>query len=689
MNNGVRNLRAMFEGSAASSPEPRGRSPVDYMSAQDSDTRPTSKVRASFVPVEPPTSAPAATSTDLGTTKGAASNSSAAHRRESFRESQDNTDELTELRRVVSEEKEERRKSVSIPEAVPEQAVASRESSVPASLIRDVTEEEMPNLGSIMKGSDFPDASTGAEDVKRPEVPEPATETVEPSEQSPEETATPSTEPITEPAPTPAEPVETPADNPDKVVTGVQEEVALRPAAPTDEAALSGETALSDEVAISDDEAPSREAAISDEAAPADEATIPDESTPSDEAAALAPAERVPSDETPVAAETDSTNDAPTLAGSSTEPKVEIPRPAAGKAKANGIPVSKKPELKKPAAISTAKPSSKTPASAKSPLPKPPRTPTAPKPKMAVPAAKPSPAAKVQPKSVAQPKAAAQPKPAAPKEPIKAPVTKAPVAKKTSRTSLRPAASSSSATVPTASAAAKPKATAPHAENKKPAATKPVAPRARYVYTSPTGFKKPRPKSPTRPVGLPSRLIAPTAASAAKHGEEPKVTRKPSTTTRPASKAAVGRPSRPSVAPSAAPKRPESRTSMTGAPKGGFLERMMRPTAASSGKTHDKPASPPHKTATATKPGVLQKGKNKVEEVASKAKEAVTNGNHDYEPKADDEAVTVSGATDDAAESATANETSHEPTKAATPVQDVDSSVVELQTPNFQGETLR
>lgn len=200
--------------------------------------------------------------------------------------------------------------------------------------------------------------------------------------------------------------------------------------------------------------------------------------------------------------------------------------------------------------------------------------------------------------------------------------------------------------------------------------------------TSPSGFKKPHPKSPTRPVGLPSRLTAPTAASAAKHGEEQKLTRKPSTTTRPPSKisapkvTAPGRPSRVSIA------RPESRTSTTSAPaaKGGFLERMMRPTTASASKTHEKPTSPPRKSTTA-KPGILQKGKLKVEEAASQVKAAVSNGHQqDEHDESSDNVLTASTLTDQATD---------EPSKTATPVQEADSSTAELQTPHFEGETLR
>jgi hypothetical protein len=115
----------------------------------------------------------------------------------------------------------------------------------------------------------------------------------------------------------------------------------------------------------------------------------------------------------------------------------------------------------------------------------------------------------------------------------------------------------------------------------------------------------------------------------------------------------------------------------------------MRPTAASSSKTHEKPASPPRKTAGPAKPSILQKGKSKAEEVAHKAKAAVSNGHDDGEHKTEDETANEAHAADQATEGATADDAPPEPTKAATPVQDADSSVAELQTPHFEGETVR
>src|SRR5690242_8196912 len=351
MNSGVRNLRAMFEQNAASSPEPRGRSPGSS-SAADETSRPTSKVRASFVSVEH--TMPHA-SDFAGVNKEAPSNSTAAHRRESFSVSQDTAGEVAELKKSISEEREERRKSVAIIEAVPEQAVASRESSAGPPPLRDNPDGEIVNLGHIMKGSDFPEASADtdagapqAEQAPAPELPAVQEEPVK-----------------EEAAPAPVQ--ETPAENPDKATTGAQEEVSLKPANPTDASAVSGGKAL-----------PSP----TEELKPA-----------STEPATIAPA-------TPATA---------------AEPTVETPKPSAGTAKTNGtLSVKGKLETKKPVAISTNKAATSKSTPVKSPLPKTaPRTPvtTASVPKVAAPASKPAAAAK----PVAKPVSKEAPKAAAPK----------------------------------------------------------------------------------------------------------------------------------------------------------------------------------------------------------------------------------------------------------------------------------
>jgi hypothetical protein len=404
----------MFEqnNAASASPEPRGRSPGSSSAADDS-SRPTSKVRASFVSVEH--TIPHAS--DFGANKGTPSNSTAAHRRESFSISEDTGGEVADLKRIISEEKEERRKSVAIIDPVPEQAVASRESSAGPPPIRNEPEGEMVNLGAIMKGSDFPetaaDTGAGAPQPNETPAPAPAPELASVKEEPVKEEAVIEEEPVEEeplkeePAPAPVQ--ETPAENPDKAVTGAQEEVSLKPADPTDASAVAGGKAL-----------PS----------PAEE---------------LQPA---------------STETAPAAPIEPAEPAAETPKPAASSAKLNGTPTTKgKLDVKKPAAISTTKASASKGTPVKSPLPKTaPKTPTTPKHSAAAPVSKP--AATSRPAAAA---ATAKPavKRAASREPPKAAAPKP----KTSHTSLR----ASTATAPTASAKAKASAT----ETKKPATTKP------------------------------------------------------------------------------------------------------------------------------------------------------------------------------------------------------------------------
>jgi hypothetical protein len=117
---------------------------------------------------------------------------------------------------------------------------------------------------------------------------------------------------------------------------------------------------------------------------------------------------------------------------------------------------------------------------------------------------------------------------------------------------------------------------------------------------------------------------------------------------------------------------------------------MMRPTAASASKTHDKPASPPHKS-TKAPVGVLQKGKKKVEEVAAKAKDAITTNGHGTEENktngssANDEAAETHHSELAEAETAAPQET----TDAATSVQDAEASTAEVQTPQQPAEVVR
>ncbi|TID13387.1 hypothetical protein E2P81_ATG11608 [Venturia nashicola] len=131
------------------------------------------------------------------------------------------------------------------------------------------------------------------------------------------------------------------------------------------------------------------------------------------------------------------------------------------------------------------------------------------------------------------------------------------------------------------------------------------------------GFVKPRPKSPTRPFNLPAHLVAPTASSAAKHGNtsgqpEKTLTRRSSTinNTSNFARSAQGPARRPSTRQSSTQQNRRSAEShgntpsVPRVPDDSFLARMMRPTASSTSKVRDgaaakakEPVRPKTKTA--------------------------------------------------------------------------------------------
>lgn len=304
--------------------------------------------------------------------------------------------------------------------------------------------------------------------------------------------------------------------------------------------------------------------------------------------------------------------------------------------KSNGTPVNGKPVAGKTSAVSTA-PNGQTlkPApvlisknkgmngtSTKSPRstgPAPVKTPSSDKP-AAKPATsatktKPIPAAISTNKTISSAKSSPKPspKPAKPPAPPKTPTTpKAVVQKKSPSRATGPTAASKALQTPEK----KPTSNASHkTPNKSPAATK-------TKEGSPSGFVKPKPKSPTKPVRLPASLTAPTASSRSKTSS----TTAPPPVARTLSRAQ----SRASIAPSTSSglrrsqsttvrksaigpppaKRESSRPSIGGATNGrpqsahgharpseGFMARMMRPTASSQSKTSDKPpTTPPRKS---------------------------------------------------------------------------------------------
>jgi hypothetical protein len=135
--------------------------------------------------------------------------------------------------------------------------------------------------------------------------------------------------------------------------------------------------------------------------------------------------------------------------------------------------------------------------------------------------------------------------------------------------------------------------------------------------TSNNAFHKPRPKSPTKPVKLPSSMTAPTASSLSKvspasppsrqahrlaQGYNANATSRPPSRTNLASNTELRRKSsslndRPALGrppASSSVRRQSSRQSLSGAPASdGFLARMMRPTTSSASKTNEKVVTPP------------------------------------------------------------------------------------------------
>ncbi|KAI1321542.1 hypothetical protein F5Y16DRAFT_388565 [Xylariaceae sp. FL0255] len=175
-----------------------------------------------------------------------------------------------------------------------------------------------------------------------------------------------------------------------------------------------------------------------------------------------------------------------------------------------------------------------------------------------------------------------------------------------------------------------------------------------------TGFVKPKPKSPTRPVKLPSSLLAPTASSAQKlgNGTAAPSTRQSlsrasgSTLNLPASSAAQRAPSRNSVTATGTSSGAKSlrhkpstvgrqRPSLGPPPKPAakeqpaskkesqvdesFLARMMRPTASSSSKTSEKaPVTPPRKLSVPTKKTEVKDVERNAKKVAAKIQASST-----------------------------------------------------------------
>ncbi|KAI6885173.1 hypothetical protein KC360_g3824 [Hortaea werneckii] len=501
----VRNLRSIFENKGSdNSPDGRGRSTSGLSSEASNSSRPTSRIRANFVSVEPPKMSALAPEEGVG--KGSAEGkreSTANIRRGSFTVNTD--EEALALKETVSEEAHRREEESKVAQPIPEAAV---ESSGP-------TSAQTSGAGTALMQADHDarvqpvavDVSTEQE-VQVKEDKEPA--------------------------------------NPDKPTTAAEEEpVEMRPAEPANEEAVSGGQALPPVTEDLRHNEVQQSGAAASAAVETPEPKAPEaQATATQAAATEAPAAEAPSAES-----------VPTGPLATEPPVNEAPATA---------------QLDKAA------------QSAKKPEPEPKETTSAKSPSTAAKASpKPTQSASTTRSSTGGSKSpAATRKPAS--APSEAPKPKQPV-KKPSRTSL---------TAPTASSTSKAHSTdrTSSTSSKPPTAAKPE--------TS-------KPKT-TKPMDLPSRLTAPTASSRAKHEPEsaqapaprpsaasskPSAALKPKPKPTPTTSSARPTP-RSSLAPS---QRPESRTSATSAPPkkpapadGSFLERMMRPTAASANKTHDK-----------------------------------------------------------------------------------------------------
>lgn len=274
-------------------------------------------------------------------------------------------------------------------------------------------------------------------------------------------------------------------------------------------------------------------------------------------------------------------------------------------------------------------------------------------------AVKPNPPSKATPSKSAAPKPVTASKTTSksttttPSKPLKSPTTAA-APKPTNKASEKPGihvAHTTRTSAPQESTSTIKPATSSTVTSAKPAAKRPPP-----LEASPksTGFVKPKPKSPTRPVKLPPSLTTHTAASATKfnvrresHGSsegrsnsraslsgatsktapttttEKGLTRKTST---------ISRAGRPSIGPP--PKQPpkdQPTAKKESKVDEGFLARMMRPTQASAQKTAEKaPTTPPKKTSAAptTKKTSAPVEKRTTAPAATKPSAAVANKKH-------------------------------------------------------------
>lgn len=218
----------MFENQDQSSHDVRGRSPNGHLSSSANGDRPLSKVRSSFVAVEPSNNTPVADQIDPEKSKienekrNSSRESTASFRRQSFSldESQDSL-AIANLKKTISHESERRASNPFITETIPEAAIEQTPVETPAVEAKDYMaageiakskrDEVVDGAGSKLKDmtiADDDDALAEASDEDKP---------VEAQQ-----------------------PQDLPAEHPDKPVSAAQEEPGqLKPSDPKETTTLS------------------------------------------------------------------------------------------------------------------------------------------------------------------------------------------------------------------------------------------------------------------------------------------------------------------------------------------------------------------------------------------------------------------------------------------------------------------
>lgn len=147
----VRNLRSLFENKASDSPDSRGRSPGNF--GDFDNERPRSKIRASFIPVQPTMAALAAEQKTADSP--AQRESSVDSRRKSLSEGHSG-EAVDAMKETVSTEQERREQESTVADTIPETTI---ESATPTPAV-----EANKSLGEDREAQNPDKAVTGAEE---------------------------------------------------------------------------------------------------------------------------------------------------------------------------------------------------------------------------------------------------------------------------------------------------------------------------------------------------------------------------------------------------------------------------------------------------------------------------------------------------------------------------------------------